>query len=134
MQSQGNDRPSLCCLELIKYLLKKGANVKTKNKAAKTSIDLASNEEVRSILLQPEIALSKEAVNDGENKVEAEPKIESSDGKEARKALSIPFLRGKGRNERPEKLRLRKMNRSRERATEMKPMQTLKKQRRQKSL
>ncbi|KAK4357832.1 hypothetical protein RND71_023442 [Anisodus tanguticus] len=83
MQSQGNDRPSLCCLELIKYLLKKGANVKTKNKAGKTSIDLASNEEVRSILLQPEIALSKAAVNDGENKVEAEPKIESSDGKGA---------------------------------------------------
>ncbi|XP_059305239.1 uncharacterized protein LOC132056865 [Lycium ferocissimum] len=70
-------------LELIKYLLKKGANVNTKNKAGKTSIDLASNEEVCSILRQPETASSKATVNHGENKIEPEPKIESSDGKGA---------------------------------------------------
>ncbi|KAJ8538452.1 hypothetical protein K7X08_027673 [Anisodus acutangulus] len=70
-------------LELIKYLLKKGANVNTKNKAGKTSIDLANNEEVSSVLRQPEAASSKAAVDDGENKVEPEPKTESSDGKGA---------------------------------------------------
>ncbi|WMV40476.1 hypothetical protein MTR67_033861 [Solanum verrucosum] len=68
-------------LELVKYLLKKGANVKTKNKAGKTSIDLASNEEVSSILRQPETASSKEALNDEENKVESESKSSSQEEK-----------------------------------------------------
>lgn len=71
-------------LALVKYLLKKGANVNTKNKAGKTSIDLGSNEEVVSILRQPETASSKE-----ENKVKSESKsssqekIESADDKTA---------------------------------------------------
>ncbi|XP_009766633.1 uncharacterized protein [Nicotiana sylvestris] len=74
-------------LELVKYLLKKGANVNTKNKAGKTPIDLASNEEVSSILRQPVTAPSKEAGNGEDNKAESESKsssqekIESSDGK-----------------------------------------------------
>ncbi|MCD7458534.1 hypothetical protein HAX54_038505 [Datura stramonium] len=66
-------------LELVKYLLKKGANVNTKNKAGKTSIDLASNEEVSFILRQPETASSKEALNDGENKVKSESKSSSTE-------------------------------------------------------
>lgn len=66
-------------LELVKYLLKKGANVNTKNKAGKTSIDLANNEEVSSLLRQPETASSKE----GESKVKSESKSPSQEKKES---------------------------------------------------
>ncbi|XP_004244426.1 uncharacterized protein [Solanum lycopersicum] len=75
-------------LELVKYLLKKGSNVNTKNKAGKTSLDLASNEEVSSILRQPETASSKEALNDEENKVESEPKSSSQEEKLEKAATS----------------------------------------------
>ncbi|PHU08701.1 hypothetical protein BC332_20561 [Capsicum chinense] len=74
-------------LELVKYLLKKGANPNAKNKAGKTSIDLASDEEVSSILRQPETASSKEGANkaksESESKSFSQAKIERSDDKGA---------------------------------------------------
>ncbi|KAJ0764828.1 putative ankyrin repeat-containing domain-containing protein [Helianthus annuus] len=39
--------------DLIKYLVKKGANINTKNKAGKSSLDLATTEEIRSLLTCP---------------------------------------------------------------------------------
>lgn len=46
--------------ELAKYLIKKGSNVNAKNKAGKTPVDLATNEEVRSVMLDKELLNSKE--------------------------------------------------------------------------
>lgn len=40
-------------IDLIEYLVKKGANVSIKNKAGKSALDLASNEEIRSLLSSP---------------------------------------------------------------------------------
>ncbi|KMT11471.1 hypothetical protein BVRB_5g107960 [Beta vulgaris subsp. vulgaris] len=47
--------------ELTKYLLKKGANVNAKTKAGKNVLDLASNEEIRTLLLDYEKAKQAEA-------------------------------------------------------------------------
>lgn len=46
--------------ELAKYLIKKGSNVNAKNKAGKTPVDLATNEEVRSVMLDKELLNNKE--------------------------------------------------------------------------
>ncbi|KAI5656488.1 hypothetical protein M9H77_25281 [Catharanthus roseus] len=47
-------------IELAKYLIKKGSNVNAKNKAGKTPVDLATSEELRSVLLNKELSNSKE--------------------------------------------------------------------------
>lgn len=56
-------------VELTKYLLKKGANLTTKTKAGKTPLDLASSEEIRSLLLEHEKAKQTEDLG-GKEKVE----------------------------------------------------------------
>lgn len=54
-------------LELVKYLVKKGANLNAKTKAGKTPVDLASNEEVRSFLLESESISKNSAMDGGKN-------------------------------------------------------------------
>ncbi|XP_057521336.1 uncharacterized protein LOC130801490 [Amaranthus tricolor] len=57
-------------LELTKYLLRKGFNLNAKSKAGKTVLDLASNEEIRNLLLdfektkQTEVQTEKETAED----------------------------------------------------------------------
>lgn len=43
-------------LELVKYLVKKGASLSAKNKAGKTLLDFASSDEIRSFFLECESA------------------------------------------------------------------------------
>lgn len=50
-------------LELMKYLVRKGANLNVKTKAGETPLDLASNDEVRSQLLEYEQSLKKENIS-----------------------------------------------------------------------
>lgn len=64
-------------LELVKYLMKKGASVSTKNKTGNTPIDLASNEEVRSFLVECE--KSPEKVEGLKGKKRGEHGPESND-------------------------------------------------------
>lgn len=59
-------------LDLANYLVKKGANISTKNKAGKTPIDLASNEEVRSFLVEYEKSPGKVEGLKGQKKSEQE--------------------------------------------------------------
>uniref|UniRef100_A0A5B7BWA8 Putative tankyrase-1 n=1 Tax=Davidia involucrata TaxID=16924 RepID=A0A5B7BWA8_DAVIN len=61
-------------LELIKYLVKKGASLSVKTKAGKTALDLASSEEVRSILVVCEMASNKVDLNGKEKAEEAHQK------------------------------------------------------------
>ncbi|XP_068650953.1 uncharacterized protein [Aristolochia californica] len=46
-------------LALARYLMRKGANLSAKTKAGKTPLDLASNEEIRSFLVEQEEAAKK---------------------------------------------------------------------------
>ncbi|KAK6947305.1 Ankyrin repeat [Dillenia turbinata] len=56
-------------LELVKYLLKKEANPTAKTKPGKTPLDLASSEEVRSLLVDHEKSSEREDLN-GKDKIE----------------------------------------------------------------
>ncbi|GJU66078.1 putative ankyrin repeat family protein [Tanacetum coccineum] len=60
--------------DLIKYLVKKGANISIKNKAGKSPLDLASTDEIRSLLNCP--SESKET-----DKTETESKTEDNQAK-----------------------------------------------------
>nr|GMD74351.1 ankyrin repeat domain-containing protein, chloroplastic [Ipomoea batatas] len=74
-------------LELVKYLLKKGANLSVKNKAAKTPIDLASNDDIRSFLHECETTSIQEALGGGEKSDEAKSNpssVENAEGSEVK--------------------------------------------------
>ncbi|KAK1379039.1 poly [ADP-ribose] polymerase tankyrase-1 [Heracleum sosnowskyi] len=60
--------------ELVKYLVKKGANLDAKTKAGKTPVDLASNEEVRTFLVESQSILKNSAI-DCEKKPEDIPEL-----------------------------------------------------------
>ncbi|PIN24039.1 NAD(+) ADP-ribosyltransferase [Handroanthus impetiginosus] len=57
-------------VELVKYLLKKGANKDTKNKAGKSAVDLATNEEIRKLLVEHESSSAGKVVQSGKEKGE----------------------------------------------------------------
>ncbi|XP_059657013.1 uncharacterized protein LOC132303672 [Cornus florida] len=60
-------------LELVKYLVKKGASLNAKTKAGKTPIDLASSEEIRSLLTECKEASKKKDLNSAGKAEEAHP-------------------------------------------------------------
>ncbi|KAK9699069.1 hypothetical protein RND81_08G150900 [Saponaria officinalis] len=71
-------------VELTKYLLKKGFNLNAKTKAGKTVLDLAKNDEIRSLLLEHEKAKQTKAQDESEEVAEQDKNQESDsplDGK-----------------------------------------------------
>ncbi|KAL6979982.1 hypothetical protein U1Q18_021633 [Sarracenia purpurea var. burkii] len=76
-------------LELAKYLIKKGAILSAKNKAGKTPLDLASSDEVRSVLIECERQSvggdpnGKQKAKEAHPKASVQEKVEGSDGEEA---------------------------------------------------
>ncbi|KAG9452847.1 hypothetical protein H6P81_005751 [Aristolochia fimbriata] len=54
-------------LELTKYLVRKGAHLSAKTKTGKTPLDLASNEEIRSFLVEQETAKKPEEMEEEKN-------------------------------------------------------------------
>ena len=94
-------------VELTKYLLKKGANLSAKTKAGKTPLDLASSEEIRSLLLEHEKAKqtedqgSKEKVEDkGKDKDKVTgsgaPSEDKAEGGESLKQVNEEVPKRKG--------------------------------------
>ncbi|KAH9620186.1 hypothetical protein KSS87_019005, partial [Heliosperma pusillum] len=79
-------------IELTKYLLKKGLNLNTKTKAGKTALDLASNAEIRSLLVehektkgtevQDETEIVAEHVNEAESNSQLAGKTKDNEGQE----------------------------------------------------
>ncbi|KAK2991278.1 hypothetical protein RJ640_024543 [Escallonia rubra] len=69
-------------LELVKYLVKKGSNLSAKTKAGKTPLDLASNEEVRSALVECEMVSSKGDLNAEKKAEEGQPMSSSQENVE----------------------------------------------------
>ncbi|KAF3782608.1 Ankyrin-3 [Nymphaea thermarum] len=57
-------------LDLVKYLLKKGASLTAKTKAGKLPLDVASNEEIKKILMDYEEATKKKEETNGCEKAE----------------------------------------------------------------
>lgn len=66
-------------VELVKYLVKKGSSLSAKTKAGKTPLDLASSEEIRSVLVQPreEKAEGANPKPSSSNKMEEDSKDET---------------------------------------------------------
>ncbi|KAL8104104.1 uncharacterized protein LOC141677247 [Apium graveolens] len=75
-------------LELVKYLVKKGANLNAKTKAGKTPVDLASNEEIRSFLLESE-SISKNSVMDGGKKFEDMTELSRENEEDIKKEAAV---------------------------------------------
>ncbi|KAF5795723.1 putative NAD(+) ADP-ribosyltransferase [Helianthus annuus] len=68
--------------DLIKYLVKKGANINTKNKAGKSSLDLATTEEIRSLLTCPVEPKETDKGTDSKTE-EGQPQVVPEDQTEA---------------------------------------------------
>ncbi|KAA8521267.1 hypothetical protein F0562_011896 [Nyssa sinensis] len=69
-------------LDLSKYLVKKGSSLSVKTKAGKTPLDLASSEEVRSILIECERASNKMNLDGKDKAEEAHHKTSLEEGAE----------------------------------------------------
>ncbi|KAL1318636.1 hypothetical protein AAHE18_15G219200 [Arachis hypogaea] len=79
-------------LELVRYLAKKGASLTAKTRARKTPLDLANNEEVRSVLEEFERSAKNRASSNKDKAEQSDPKASTLESEDNQVPNSLQWL------------------------------------------